>query len=90
MSQNNEALILKRILSAKNNDLTKSAADFMRDVDFEGDDISRMNELSEKARLGTLSDDELTEAKEYQRVADMIAIFRSKARSALKQDTSAA
>jgi hypothetical protein len=44
-----------------------------------------MNDLAEKARQGTLTDEERAQIESYERVGHMIGLLQSKARRSLKQ-----
>ena len=67
-----EAQILTRVIAPEDSPLDRKAAD-----------KQRMDELAEKARQGTLSPDERTEAESYERVGHFISLLKSKARRSL-------
>jgi uncharacterized protein YnzC (UPF0291/DUF896 family) len=50
---------------------------------FEESDVRRMNELAEKSRDGTLTEDERDELAEYLRTGDVLALMQSRARRVL-------
>ena len=68
--------------------LSPDAARSILALHFPTADMQRMEALSDKARLGTLSSDEDAELEEYCRAGDVLAIFKSKARLALKERAS--
>lgn len=51
---------------------------------FRAHDIARMNDLAARARAGTLTDAERSEADWYDVVCNLVAILHSKARLALR------
>ena len=61
------------------------AARTILEFGFAKEDVARMNELAALAREGELTADQLAEAENYARLAQMLAILQSKARQALKQ-----
>jgi hypothetical protein len=54
-------------------------------LDFPKYDHDRVAELSAKANEGSLNGDEREELDEYLRVADLLALFQSRARLSLKR-----
>ena len=60
------------------------AAAAILDLGFTPAHRSRMKQLSAKARAGTLSPTEESEAQNFERVGDLLSILKSKARQALK------
>jgi hypothetical protein len=76
---NTEAAILSRLIEA-GQDLSQSAAEYLLSIRFNDRDIERMNELSQKARDGALSEDEEAELDSYIHVGNLISIMQAKAR----------
>jgi hypothetical protein len=76
VGQNSEALILARLIETRREDLSRDAAD--------DSDLSRMNELSESARAGTLAAPEAAELDSYIHVSNLLAVMQSKARRSLQ------
>jgi hypothetical protein len=84
VNRNTESGILARLVRNRRDDLSRDAADFLLSFRFDDDDVLRMNELSEMARLGTLSDAEAAELDSYIHVSNLLAVMQSKARRALR------
>jgi hypothetical protein len=82
--QNSETGILARLIQTKRDDLSRDAAEYLLSLQFDERDISRMNELSESARNGSLSGAEETELDSYIHVSNLLAVIRSKARQSLQ------
>jgi hypothetical protein len=78
-----EAQILTRVIAPEDSAMDKKAAEAILEMGFKSDDKERMEELAEKARQGTLTPDERTEADSYERVAYFISLLKSKARRSL-------
>jgi len=71
---------LARLIETRQEDLSRDAANYLLSVRFDDDDVSRMNELSESARTGTLATTEAAELVSYIHVSNLIAVMPSKAR----------
>lgn len=84
VGQNTEAGILARLIQTRPDDLSRDAANYLLSLRFEDKDISRMNELSEAARLGTLAATEEAELDSYIHVSNLLAVIQAKARRALR------
>ena len=82
---NSDAAILNRLVDTTDDALSPDAARFFLAMRFSDDDVERMNELSEKANAGTLTDAEDAEMTDYERVGHLLGILQSKARKSLKQ-----
>jgi hypothetical protein len=54
---------------------------------FPKDDLTRMNELSAKARAGTLTPEEDAEMGNFERVGSVLSTLKSKARQVLKRSS---
>jgi hypothetical protein len=78
-----EAQILTRVIAPEDSPLDRKAAEAILEMGFKAADKQRMDELAEKAREGTLSPDERTEAESYERVGHFISLLKSKARGSL-------
>jgi hypothetical protein len=85
MTTNTSAAILNRLIDPETADLSPEAAESILRLDFREADHARMAELSSKAQEGALTADEREELQEYIRVADLLAVFQSKARRSLKR-----
>jgi hypothetical protein len=66
-------------------DLSPEAARSILQLKFQSRDQKRVDFLSSKAQEGALTSNERNELEEYIRVADMLAMFQSKARLSLKK-----
>ena len=64
--------------------LSPQIAQFVLELHFPNSDLVRIKELSAKAREGTLSPEESAELDEYIHVGDVLTLWQSKARMALK------
>ena len=81
--------VLDRIVEPKRPTLTPAAAKSILELHFPPSDVTRMNELAEKARQGTLNDAEQTDMDEYERVGLFLSLMKSKARISLRSVKSA-
>ena len=79
-----ETEILGRVLAAKKPNLSAAAARSILQLGFPAEDRDRVNQLSEKARKGTLTRAEDQELEAYISVDHLLAIIKSKARRSLK------
>jgi hypothetical protein len=86
---NTEAAILARLIQARDN-MSRDVAEFLLSIDFETSDIERMNILSERARQGTLTQEETTELDSYLHVGSLLSVLQSRARRFLKSNSSPA
>lgn len=75
-----EAEILSRVVWTDGTSLSAEAAQALLSLRFPPEDVSRMNELANKARDGLLTPDEQTEVQNYERVGHLVALLQSKAR----------
>ncbi len=79
--------VLERLLGSLT---SQSPLDFTRqllNLDFSSDEQSRYQALSEKAQLGTLSEQEKIELDDLLTTNDVLTILQSKARASLGQAT---
>ena len=67
-----------------NEELSPRVARAILGLSFPKDDISRMHELSAKARAGTLTPQEDAEMDNFERVGSILSTLKSKARQVLK------
>jgi hypothetical protein len=84
---NTEAAILARVIQVGEEQLSRSAAEYLLSVRFGEHDVLRMNDLSERAREGTLTDQEQAELDSYIHVSNLLAVMQSQGRRALKRST---
>ena len=78
-----EAAILERVIRPDVGDLSPEVAKELLRLDFPESDHTRMAELSDKARQGTLSTTERDELDGYINISHFIAFIQSKARISL-------
>lgn len=76
--------VLDRLIEPSEKTLTPDAARTLLSLKFQQRDERRMNQLAEKARRGTLSAAERTEAEQYNLISHMVALLQAKARGALR------
>jgi hypothetical protein len=79
-----EAEVWMRILHP-DQDLSPRVARAILGLSFPNTDISRMKELSAKARAGTLTPEEDAEMDDFERVGSILSTLKSKARQVLKR-----
>jgi hypothetical protein len=79
-----EAAIWARVIHP-NGELTPAVARAILKLEFSDDDRERMHELSQKAQEGTLTSEEQFEIDNFERVGNMLAIWKSHSRRLLKR-----
>ncbi len=84
-----EAEVWLRILHP-DEELTPKVARAILGLSFPHSDVDRMNELSAKARAGTLTPQEDAEMENFERVGSILSILKSKARQVLKRSSRSA
>lgn len=85
---NTEAVILSRIIQSRERELTPAVARYLLSMEFTAGDLSRINELSAKARDGELTDPERAELDSYLHIGSFLAVMKSKARRLLRESGS--
>ena len=88
VAPNTEAAILARILDADERELTPEAARYLLSMRLPSDDEDRVNELSAKARAGSLTEGEGQELDSYLHIGSLLAVMQSNARRRLKTPSS--
>jgi hypothetical protein len=83
---NNEVSILNRILRPEVPTFSPEGARDILSLDFDQTDKDRMQQLSAKARAGTLTTEEDAEAGKYELLGHLLNIMQSKARKSLKRN----
>ena len=83
MVTNTEADIFSRVLVPEDNRMEPQIARYILRVGFSDQDHARMDYLASRARGGNLSPEEREEAENFNRVAHLLALLKSKARLAL-------
>ena len=79
------ATIFSRIFESSREGISPELARHILGLGFSTEDRSRMQELAAKNRRGEISQQELVELDNYITAGDILAIWQSKARRALKQ-----
>jgi hypothetical protein len=79
-----EAAIWARVIHP-NGELTPTVARAILQLEFSPEDQKRMHELSQKAQEGALTAEEQFEIDNFERVGNMLAIFKSQSRKLLKR-----
>ncbi|MGD9854693.1 MAG: hypothetical protein AB7U20_07050 [Planctomycetaceae bacterium] len=78
-----ESEILSRVIGTENPDFTPEVDRSILRLDFDPSDIDRMNELAERARGGTLSEEESSLLDAYLLIGSILDLLQSKARQTL-------
>lgn len=76
--------IWNRLLQPGSKTLSLEAARFLLGLDFADEDKVRMHELAAKARDDSLTAADQEEIRNYERVGNLLALLKSKARQRLK------
>jgi hypothetical protein len=84
ITPNTEAAILARIIQSDERELTPDAARYLLSMHLPSSDEDRVNELSAKARAGSLTEVETQELDSYLHIGSLLAIMQSKARRLLR------
>jgi hypothetical protein len=84
ITPNTEAAILARIIQSDERPLMPQAAQYLLSMKLPSGDEDRVNELSAKARAGSLTDAETQELDSYLHIGSLLAVMQSKARRLLK------
>jgi hypothetical protein len=86
----NRFAILERLIDPKTGGFTEELARHLLGLDFPPQDHARYEELSEKAQLDKLADDERAELQDYVDINDLLTILQARARASLRERTPAA
>jgi hypothetical protein len=81
--RNTEAAILARLIESRT-EMDSHVARYLLSLDFELEDVDRMNLLAERAREGALSAEEEAELDSYLHVGNLLTIMQSKSRVYLR------
>lgn len=84
ITPNTEAAILARIIQTDELELTPDAARYLLSMRLPSSDEDRVNELSAKARAGSLTEVESQELDSYLHIGSLLAAMQSRARRLLK------
>jgi hypothetical protein len=85
LTPNTEAAILARIIEADERELTPEAARYLLSMRLPTSDEQRVDELSAKARDGSLTEAESKELDSYLHIGSLLAVMQSNARRRLKR-----
>ena len=83
-----EGAIWNRVLQPGSKTLSLEAARFLLHLEFAPEDKDRMHVLAARARDGSLTTAEQDEIRNYERVGNLLALMKSKARQRLKKPSS--
>jgi hypothetical protein len=89
-SKKSSKSVIHRLAWPSQSQMPANAARVLLQVTFVDDDLARINELSGKAQLGTLTDEEQAELNEFEMVGHFLSIMHLKAKASLKQRNKAA
>lgn len=78
---NTEAAILARIIRDDDQPLTPDAARYLLSMRLPASDEDRVNELSEKAQAGSLTEAETQELDSYLHIGFLLGVLHAKGRS---------
>ena len=84
LTANSEAAILARVIESDTTPITPDVARYLLSMQLPRADEERVNELSAKARAGSLSDDETQELDSYLHIGRLLAVMQSRARRCLQ------
>lgn len=84
LTPNTEAAILARILQSEERELTSDVARYLLSMKLPPVDEERVNDLSAKARSGSLTENETQELDSYLHVGMLLGVMQSRARRLLK------
>jgi hypothetical protein len=90
MSGDTAISILRRLIDSESGELPAAAAEAVLHIRFTDADQARLQELASKSNDGTLSQQDAEEYDGYIAAADLLSLWKSKARLSLKQHPSAA
>jgi hypothetical protein len=82
--------VLRRLIDGRAGELPPAVAEAVLRLGLLDEDQARMQELASKSNQGTLTPDEAEEYDGYIAAADLLSLWKSKARLALKHHPSAA
>jgi hypothetical protein len=82
--------ILRRLIDRSGSEISPPLAEAVLHLQFADSEQARMTELGSKSNRGTLTAEEAEELDGYIAAADLLSLWQSKARLALKHHPSAA
>jgi hypothetical protein len=84
ITSNTEAAILARVIEADQGAVTPDVARYLLSMQLPRTDKDRVDELSAKARDGSLTEGETAELDSYLHIGRLLAVMQSRARRLLK------
>jgi len=84
LTSNTEAAILARVIDSELSTITPEVARYLLAMQLPGPDEERVNELSAKARAGSLSNGEEQELDSYLHIGRLLTVMQSRARQFLR------
>lgn len=85
VAQNTEAAILTRVIEADEFEITPDVARYLLSIQLPDADRERVDELSAKARSGSLTQTEEAELDSYLHIGSLLGVMQSRARRRLKK-----
>jgi hypothetical protein len=85
VTPNTEASILARIIQSDEKELTPDVARYLLSMKLPSTDAERVNDLSAKARAGSLTEGERQELESYLHIGILLGVMQSKARRLIKR-----
>lgn len=85
LTPNTEAAILARIIQSEDREITSEVASYLLSMKLPSIDEKRVNDLSAKARSGSLTEAETQELDSYLHVGMLLGVMQSRARRLLKR-----
>jgi hypothetical protein len=83
-TSNTEAAILARVIESDPRTITPEVARYLLSMRLPGPDEERVDELSAKARAGSLTTGEEQELDSYLQIGGLLAVMQSRARQLLR------
>lgn len=90
MSGDTVISILRRLIDADKTELPVAVAEALLNIHFTEADEARLSELASRSTTGMLTTEEAQEYDGYIAAADLLSLWKSKARLSLKRQPSAA
>ena len=90
VAPNTEAAILARVIESDPAAITPDVARYLLSMQLPEADNERVDELSAKARAGSLTEEEVHELDGYLHIGRLLAVVQSRARRVLKNADSGA
>ena len=85
LTRNTEAAILARVIEADETGITPDVARYLLSMQLPDADRGRVDELSARARTGSLTDVEEAELDSYLHIGSLLGVMQSRARRLLKK-----